>query len=48
MIECKTWGMEYDKELKRVMKDGGQMMTYFQQDTSAEFLVLYASRYLEK
>ncbi len=43
MIECKTVGKEYDKELKSTLKDGGQLFTYFQQDRSTEFLMLYAS-----
>ena len=44
MIECKTWGKEFDKEFAKLQKDGGQLFTYFQQDTHAEHLVLYASR----
>ena len=44
MIECKTYGNEFDKELKRIQKDGGQLLTYFQQDTKAELLMLYSSK----
>ena len=47
MIECKTYGVEFDKALKRILKDGGQLFTYFQQDKKADVLVLYASQ-LEK
>ncbi len=43
MIECKTWGVEFDKEFKKLQKDGGQLFTYFQQDKNAEILMLYAS-----
>ena len=43
MIECKTFGKEYDKELKNLQKDGGQLFSYFQQDKNAEILMLYAS-----
>lgn len=43
MIECKTYGIEFEKEYKRVLKDGGQLFTYFQQDKNAEILMLYAS-----
>lgn len=43
MIECKTFGSEFDKEFKRLQKDGGQLFTYFQQDKDAEVLMLYAS-----
>ncbi|MBN1968493.1 MAG: N-6 DNA methylase [Candidatus Delongbacteria bacterium] len=43
MIECKTLGKEYAKELNKTLKDGGQLFTYFQQDRYADYLVLYAS-----
>lgn len=45
MIECKTWGAEFDKEFKNLNKDGGQLFTYFQQDKNTDILVLYASRF---
>lgn len=44
MIECKTWGTEFDKEFKNLEKNGGQLFTYFQQDNNAEVLMLYASQ----
>jgi len=44
MIECKTWGKEFEKEFSSLQKNGGQLFTYFQQDTKAEILVLYASK----
>ena len=44
MIECKTYGEEFDKELNNLEKTGGQLFTYFQQDTKAELLMLYASK----
>lgn len=44
MIECKTWGKEFDTAFKKLQKDGGQLFTYFQQDKDAEVLVLYASQ----
>jgi len=47
MIECKTWGSEFEKEFKNLNKDGGQLFTYFQQDNNTDILVLYASRYNE-
>ncbi|VDR33843.1 Type I restriction enzyme EcoKI specificity protein [Alistipes sp. cv1] len=43
MIECKTWGAEFDKGYKKIQKDGGQLFTYFQNDTNADYLMLYAS-----
>jgi len=48
MIECKTWGKEFEKELKNTDKDGGQLLKYLQQDKSAQYLVLYASRFENK
>lgn len=45
MIECKTWGGEFDKEFKKLQKDGGQLFTYFQQDKKAGYLMLYASNF---
>lgn len=45
MVECKTWGAEFDKELKKIEKDGGQLFTYFQQDKNADILMLYASEF---
>jgi len=44
MIECKTWGTEFEKELKSLEKNGGQLFTYFQQDKNAEVLMLYTSK----
>jgi type I restriction enzyme M protein len=43
MIECKTWGKEYDKELANTNKNGGQLFAYLQQDKAAQYLVLYTS-----
>lgn len=43
MIECKTFGAEFDKAFKRIQKDGGQLFTYFQQDKNTDILMLYAS-----
>jgi len=47
MIECKTYGEKYNYELKKILKDGGQLLTYFQQDTKTELLMLYASDLVE-
>lgn len=44
MIECKTWGAEFDKERRKLFDDGGQMLTYLHQDRKAKFIALYASR----
>lgn len=48
MIECKTWGAEFEKELKNLEKNGGQLFTYFQQDKNAEVILLYTSKLTDK
>jgi type I restriction enzyme M protein len=44
MIECKTWGTEFEKEFKNLERNGGQLFTYFQQDKDADILMLYTSQ----
>ena len=44
IIECKTWGAEYEREQKNMRAKGGQLFSYFQQDKSTGLLALYASR----
>lgn len=43
MIECKTWGDEFEKEKKNTQDNGGQLFSYFIQERNTEFLCLYAS-----
>ena len=43
IIECKTWGREYDKALNNTKSDGAQLFSYWQQEHSCKWLVLYAS-----
>lgn len=43
IIECKTWGREFDKALKDTFYDGAQLFSYWQQEQSVKWLVLYAS-----
>lgn len=44
LIECKTFGKEYRKELAKIHKNGGQLFTYFQlSGGKADVLMLYAS-----
>ena len=43
IIECKTFGKEYEKEKKNTISDGGQLFSYWQQEKSAKWLALYAS-----
>ncbi len=43
LIECKTYGKEFEKEKTRMQENGGQLFSYFQQDKNTRFLCLYAS-----
>lgn len=43
IIECKTWGREFDKALQDTKNDGAQLFSYWQQEQSCKWLVLYAS-----
>ncbi|MBW1615812.1 MAG: restriction endonuclease subunit S [Deltaproteobacteria bacterium] len=43
IIECKTWGEEFDKEKIKMEEHGGQLFSYLNQDKNAQFLVLYTS-----
>ena len=43
IIECKTWGREFDIALKNTLADGAQLFSYWQQESSAKWLVLYTS-----
>lgn len=47
IVECKTSGIEYEKEKNKMLNDGGQLFTYLAQDRSAEYLVLYSSSFEE-
>jgi type I restriction enzyme M protein len=46
MIECKTFGKEFEKEFANIQKNGGQLFTYFQNDTNTDYLMLYSSSLL--
>ncbi len=43
MIECKTHSEQYGREAERMLKNGGQLFTYWQQDKTTEILCLYSS-----
>lgn len=45
IVECKTWGREFDKAYKDTLSDGAQLFSYWQQEQSCQWLVLYASDY---
>ncbi|MEO8254111.1 MAG: restriction endonuclease subunit S [Flavobacterium sp.] len=48
LIECKTYGKEFDKEFTRIKKDGGQLFTYFKFSNKADVIMLYASEFKGK
>ncbi len=48
IIECKTWGSEFEKEKAKMELHGGQLFTYLQQDQNAKYISLYASKFDEK
>lgn len=47
IIECKTAGREYAKALNDTNNDGGQLFSYWQQEISAKWLVLYTSNFAD-
>ena len=47
IIECKTAGREFDKAKKDTLKDGAQLFSYWQQEQSTKWLVLYASNFVD-
>jgi len=47
VIECKTWGDEFEKEKKKMDEHGGQLFAYLANDQNAKFLVLYASKFIQ-
>jgi len=44
IIECKTWGSEFEKERQKMEQHGGQLFAYLANDQNTKFLVLYASK----
>ena len=45
IIECKTYGKEFNKAWKNTLADGGQLFSYAQQISETDFLCLYASEF---
>ena len=43
MIECKTFGTEFDDEIDRVKKNGSQIFSYYAQDRTPALIGVYAS-----
>ncbi len=46
IIECKTAGAEYKKELSNMKEDGGQLFSYWEQEKATKWLILYASDFV--
>lgn len=47
IIECKTWGREFNGAWIDTKEDGAQLFSYFQQEPSTKFLCLYTSDIIE-
>ena len=47
IIECKTFGKEFDRAWQRTLEDGGQLCSYIWQEREANYGVLYASDFLD-
>ncbi len=45
LIECKTYGKEFNKEWEETCQNGGQLFSYAQQISAVEYLCLYASSF---
>ena len=43
IIECKTAGVEYNKELRNTEEYGGQLFSYWQQENATRWLALYTT-----
>lgn len=43
IIECKTWGKEFDGAWIDTKEDGAQLFSYFQQERATKFLCLYTA-----
>ena len=48
IIECKTVGSEFDKEIQKMNNNGGQLFSYFRQERSVQYLCLYSSNFKNK
>ncbi len=45
IVQCKTWGSEFETEKAKMELHGGQLFTYLQQDQNAKYIALYASKF---
>ncbi len=47
IIECKTAGSKYAREYGKILSYGGQLFSYWQQQRSCKFIILYASDFAD-
>lgn len=47
IIECKTFGEEFERHWKKTEQDGDQLFTYARQDTDTKYLCMYTSDILD-
>ncbi len=47
IVECKTFGDEFNHEIDNMLADGGQLFSYWQQEQSCRWLILYASNFAD-
>src|SRR3989304_2791900 len=48
MLECKTYGDEFEKEEKNLLTDGGQLFSYYQNEKDTKYLSLYTSSLIDE
>ncbi len=48
IIECKTFGKEFETHWKTTLNDGGQLVSYNQQDQNTQYVALYASQFADE
>ena len=46
IVECKTPGTEFKNEFKNMQSDGGQLLSYWQQERATRWLVLFACDFI--
>jgi type I restriction enzyme M protein len=47
IIECKTFGDEFERYWKKTLQDGDQLFSYARQETSTKYLCMYASDFID-
>lgn len=47
IIECKTAGTEFNKAWAKTLQDGGQLLSYVQQEGTTQFVSLYTSDFID-